>query len=100
MNRKGAGGSMARRVDKLVGEALRSHRERCGLSVDQVGKLLGIPTETLLNVEAGGARASPQMLEALAAAFDVPISAFLEQILNTTVVNSTSVKARTTGRKN
>ena len=57
-------------LDKLVGTQLRRLRERCGLTLEEMQTLTGLPTAMLEDHESGELPLPLPRLEAIAAALD------------------------------
>jgi len=64
-------------VSALISERLKSFRNRAGLSLERLSKLAGVSRGMLSQIELGRSVPTITVLSRIAAAFEVPVAAFL-----------------------
>ncbi|WP_421414621.1 helix-turn-helix domain-containing protein [Agrobacterium tumefaciens] len=74
------GNKVTTAVDVEVGRRIRFRRKQCGLSQAAIGKVLGLTFQQVQKYEIGGNRVSASRLATIAAALNVPVSYFFEDI--------------------
>jgi transcriptional regulator with XRE-family HTH domain len=77
--------------DSDIGELIRAHRERCGLTLTALQQLTGINNGSLSKIERGKQSLTNSTIRALAQAFKVPVSQLLVDVrLRNAIVHSSS----------
>ena len=67
-------------VRRSLGEAIKAHRIRCGMSQELLAERLGVSRQAVSKWETGAAEPSTSNLLALAKAFDIPSEQLLREI--------------------
>ena len=67
-------------VRRSLGEAIKAHRIRCGMSQELLAERLGVSRQAVSKWETGAAEPSTSNLLALAKVFDIPPEQLLREI--------------------
>ena|ERR1051325_2384816 len=71
-------GKTATPVDAMVGQNIRLHRERCGLTQTDLGRRVGVTKQQIQKYELGVNRLSPDRLNQIALVLGVPLVTLFE----------------------